>query len=104
MLKYKIPGNCKALHPPQINNEVQPCVIKSVLEHDRFMRALQQQLAHGLPAVGTVIEAMMLNQEQTDNMKSLAEACHLFTNVHHGLSGHRRFKIIPHLNPECGIR
>lgn len=101
MLKYKVPANCKALHPPQINNEVQPCLNKSVLDHDRFISALQQQLAHGLSAIGTVIEAMMPNKEQVDNMKSLAEACQLFTNVHHGLSVHRRFKIIPHLNPEC---
>ncbi|CAH1974388.1 unnamed protein product [Acanthoscelides obtectus] len=101
MTQFKIPSNCKALQPPQINNEVQPCLLKSVLEHDRFMRALQQQLAHGLSAVGAVIETMMPYKEQADTMKSLAEACQLFTNVHHGLSVHRRFKIIPHLNPEC---
>nr|CAH7712581.1 unnamed protein product [Callosobruchus chinensis] len=79
--KYKIPANCMALQPPQINHEVQPCLIKSVVEHDRFISALQHQLAHGLT--------------------SLPEACQLFANVHHGLSVHRRFKIIPHLNPEC---
>nr|CAH7712579.1 unnamed protein product [Callosobruchus chinensis] len=87
--KYKIPANCMALQPPQINHEVQPCLIKSVVEHDRFISALQHQLAHGLTAVGTVLETMMSNKEQ------------LFANVHHGLSVHRRFKIIPHLNPEC---
>lgn len=32
-------------------------------------------------------------------MKLLADACQF--NVHHMLSVHRRFKIIPHLNPEC---
>ncbi|CAH1962528.1 unnamed protein product [Acanthoscelides obtectus] len=89
MTKFKIPSNCKALQPPQINKEVQPCLIKSVLEHDRFMRALQQQLAHGLSAVEAVIKTIMPYKEQ------------LFTNVHHGLSVHRRFNIIPHLNPEC---
>nr|CAH7732283.1 unnamed protein product [Callosobruchus chinensis] len=82
MAKYKIPGNCKALQPPQFNHEVQPCLIKSVVEHDRFISALQHQLAHGLTT-------------------SLAEPCQLFANLHHGLSVHRRFNIIPHLNPEC---
>ncbi|CAH1969894.1 unnamed protein product [Acanthoscelides obtectus] len=101
MTKFKIPSNCKVLQPHQINNEVEPCLIKSLLEHDRFMRALQQQLAHGLSAVGAVMETMMPNKEQADTMKSLVEACQLFTDVHHGLSVHLRFKVIPHLNPEC---
>nr|CAH7748127.1 unnamed protein product [Callosobruchus chinensis] len=79
MAKYKIPANCKALQPPQINHEVQ--LIRSVVEHDRFISALQHQLAHGLTAVGTVLETMI----------GLPIIC----------SVHRRFKIIPHLNPEC---
>ncbi|VEN52393.1 unnamed protein product [Callosobruchus maculatus] len=79
--KHKIPSNCKSLQPPQINADVQPCLIKLVLEHNRFISALQQQLGDGL--------------------SSLAEACQLFASVHHGLSVHRRFKIIPDLNPEC---
>lgn len=59
MSKYKIPANCEALHPLQGDNKVQPCLMKCVLEQDRFIRTLQQQLAHGLSAVGTVIESLM---------------------------------------------
>nr|CAH7748128.1 unnamed protein product [Callosobruchus chinensis] len=76
MAKYKIPANCKALQPPQINHEVQ--LIRSVVEHDRFISALQHQLAHGLTAVGTVLETMMSNKEQEGITQSLAEACQLF--------------------------
>lgn len=101
MNKYMLPANCKALVPPQINNEIQPCLPKFANEHDMFMTALQEQLAHGLAAVGSVIDSMLPNQEQLGNVKILADACQLFTNVHHAISIHRRYKIMPHLNLEC---
>ncbi|XP_050296478.1 uncharacterized protein LOC126736251 [Anthonomus grandis grandis] len=99
--KYKIPANCKALIPPQVNSEIQACLPRAAHEHDCFMIALQEQLAHGLSAVGTVLEKMLPFPEQANELKILADACQLFTNIHNAISTHRKFKIVPHLNGDC---
>lgn len=99
--KYKVPNNCKALLPPAVNGEILHCLPKTSVDHDRFMSALQQQLAISLAAVGRVIEATMPVPEQSDNLAALADASQLLTNVHYSISLHRRFKIIPHLNIDC---
>lgn len=101
MDRYKLPSNCKTLIPPQLNNEIQPCLPKSATEHDKFMVALQQQLAHGLSAVGAVLDRLLPIQGESENLKTLAEACQLFTNVHYAISAHRKFRVSPHLTPDC---
>lgn len=98
---YKIPANCKALIPPMLNSEIQACLPKFAQDHDSFLMALQQQIAHGLSAVGIVLEKMLPVPEQVDDLKILADACQLIGNVHHAISTHRKFKIIPHLNTDC---
>lgn len=98
---YKIPENCKALIPPSLNSEVHPCLPKFAQEHDSFLLALQQQVAHGLSAAGLVLEKMLPVPDQADDLKKLADACQLFGNVHHAITTHRRYKIMPHLNQDC---
>lgn len=39
--------------------------------------------------------------EQSEKVKQLADACQLFSNVHYSISTHRKYKIIPLLNPDC---
>ncbi|XP_044746487.1 uncharacterized protein LOC123307216 isoform X2 [Coccinella septempunctata] len=65
------------------------------------MANLQQQQAHGLSALGTLLQNMLPNLEQSENVKILADACQLFSNVHHDISAHRKYKIIPHLSYDC---
>ncbi|XP_044748765.1 uncharacterized protein LOC123309629 [Coccinella septempunctata] len=101
MAKYKLPVNCKMLIPPLVNKEILPCLPKSANENDHFLIALQKQLAHGLTAVGTVIETMISVEEQAENIKTLADACQLFCNIHYAISAHRKYKIIPYLNQDC---
>ncbi|KAJ8912751.1 hypothetical protein NQ315_016707 [Exocentrus adspersus] len=124
--KYKIPSNCQTLTPPLINSEILLCLPKFASEHDSFMMALQQQLAHGLSGfwcfvedstrilfytkgsnptqedgVGLVIDNMLPTESQSENLNILAEASQLFANVHYAISAHCKFKITPHLNPDC---
>ncbi|VEN45527.1 unnamed protein product, partial [Callosobruchus maculatus] len=101
MNTYKIPANCKALIPPILNSEIQACLPKSALDHDSFLMALQEQIAHGLSAVGTVLGKMLPIPEQAEDLKVLADGCQLISNVHHAISTHRKFKIIPYLNTDC---
>lgn len=74
---------------------------ETAIRHDKFITALQQEIAQGLTAVGSVINKLLPVQEQTENLRILGESCQLFANVHHSLSAHRRYKILPYLNPEC---
>ncbi|KAG5882746.1 hypothetical protein JTB14_023121 [Gonioctena quinquepunctata] len=36
-----------------------------------------------------------------ENLKTLADACQSFRNIHYAISAHRKYKIIPHLNQDC---
>lgn len=38
--------------------------------------------------------------DQEENLKVLAEPCQLFTNIHHAISVHRKFKISAYLKAE----
>ncbi|XP_050316398.1 uncharacterized protein LOC126750729 [Anthonomus grandis grandis] len=99
--KYKIPENCLQLLPPKTNDEIQPCLPDGVLKHDKFVTALQLQLAHGLSAIATIINKNLPVAEQANDTKVLGEACQIFANVHNALSIHRKYKILPHLHPDC---
>nr|CAH7758368.1 unnamed protein product [Callosobruchus chinensis] len=101
MEKSKIPANCLALIPPKTNEEIQPCLPEAAAKHDKFIIILQTQLAHSLSAIGAVINQNIMVAEQADNIKTLGEACKLIANVHNALSVHRKYKIIPHLHPDC---
>nr|CAH7747729.1 unnamed protein product [Callosobruchus chinensis] len=101
MEKSKIPANCLALIPPKTNEEIQPCLPEAAAKHDKFIIILQTQLAHSLSAIGAVINQNLMVAEQADNIKTLGEACKLIANVHNALSVHRKYKIIPHLHPDC---
>ncbi|XP_030745405.1 uncharacterized protein LOC115874395 [Sitophilus oryzae] len=99
--KYKIPENCLELLPPKTNEEIQPCLPESVAKHDNFITALQLQLGHGLAAIATVITKNLTVAEQANDNQILGEACQIIANVHNALSIHRKFKIVPHLHPDC---
>nr|CAH7725058.1 unnamed protein product [Callosobruchus chinensis] len=101
MEKSKIPANCLELIPPKSNEEIQPCLPEAAAKHDKFIIILQTQLAHSLSAIGAVINQNLMVAEQADNIKTLGEACKLIANVHNALSVHRKYKIIPHLHPDC---
>ena len=44
---YNIPANCRALIPPQVNNEIQACLSKSAQENDGFMSTSAWTISNG---------------------------------------------------------
>lgn len=102
MGKYQIPENCLQLLPPKTNKEIQPCLPESGAKHDKLITALQLQLGHGLAAIATVITKNLTVAEHANDNQVLGEASQIIANVHNALSMHRKFKIVPHLHPDCG--
>lgn len=96
--KYPIPANCQALLPPTVNPEVVGCMNDSSSKKDYFLKSLQHQLAHGLSAMGSIMDAALKDNKQPDYLSSLADAALLFGNVHNAISVQRRQNILPLLN------
>lgn len=99
--KFKIPENCVQLIPPKTNQEILPCLPDGAIKHDKFITTLQMQLAHELSAIATVINKNLSAVELANDTIILGEACQIIANVHNALSLHRKFKILPHLHPDC---
>ncbi|KAJ8911110.1 hypothetical protein NQ315_003372 [Exocentrus adspersus] len=71
------------------------------IKQDKFISALQQEIAQSLSAVALVLDKILPDQDQTDNLRTLSDACQILTNVHHSLSVHRRYRVLPFLNADC---
>lgn len=100
--KYPKVTNCDALEPPRLNAELSSCLPEYVLKQDKFLARCQEELAHGLIALGSNLNQLLQEPEANKpSISALADAGQLITNVHHTLSSHRRYSILPHVKSDC---
>lgn len=98
MVKHPLPKNCTALKPPKLNSEIAECLPEIAINHDLFITAVQKQMGHALSSIGSHLQKL-ITSNRSEEVSNLADAAQLLTNAHQALSTHRRFKIMPHLNP-----
>ncbi|KAJ8911216.1 hypothetical protein NQ315_014928, partial [Exocentrus adspersus] len=106
LLKHLVPDHCRALTPPQLNEEIQSFLPLYALKNEHYLCGLQEQLGAGLAILGSILSIKLEEPNKdpvltNDNVEKLVEAGKLLTNIHQGLSLKRKFEINPHLNPDC---
>jgi hypothetical protein len=99
--KHPIPANCQALSPPKLNGEIEASVSDALLKQDKFLQSVQEAVAHGLAAISGPLNEGLLNKDAANQAATLAEAAKILCNMHHAVSVHRKFNIIPSLSTSC---
>lgn len=102
---YPLLRDCSALNPPDLNAEIKICLSSAVLRQDAFLVKVQNQLATALSALAVpfndVYEASKSNPAQTTDqeLKKAGDPVKLIADVFHSISCHRRYLIVPSLDP-----
>ncbi|VEN34149.1 unnamed protein product [Callosobruchus maculatus] len=104
--KYLLPENCKALNPPQLNDEIRCLLPTHALKNDHFLSGLQEQLGAGMAILGSILSQKLNTPESeliltNEAVEKLAEAGQLFASVHQAVSSKRKFEINPFLDTDC---
>lgn len=103
--KYPTPENFTNLSAPELNGEIQSVLNDGALKQDKFLAKLQGQISSGLVALATSFDSIIeVNLERgggNEILPKLADTGHLFADLHHAISAHRRYLINPYLNAEC---
>lgn len=99
-LKYPRPANFDTLVAPEINPEVKVLLDEQSLRGDSFLSKLQEQLVAGLSALADPVNSLFSRPTAESNvyLEKLLDSARLFINVHHSLSLHRRYLLLPKLN------
>ncbi|CAH0555272.1 unnamed protein product [Brassicogethes aeneus] len=100
--KYSVPENCIALQGPTLNQEMQTSLPEDIVKQDKFFISLQTQIGKGLMALAIPINKFINEPapENTEMVNHLANAGKILCDVHHAISGHRRYVIGPQLKFE----
>lgn len=98
--KYPRPSNFELLVVPDINPEVRVLLDEASLKGDNFLRKLQEQVVVGLSAMAIPLNTMFFNPTAEFNvwLEPLVDSAKVLLNVHHSLSLHRMYLLLPKLN------
>lgn len=99
--KHPIPANCQALSPPKLNGEIEASVSDALLKQDKFLQSVQEAVAHGLAAISGPLNECLKDRDAANQAATLADAAKILCNMHHAVSVHRKFNIIPSLSTSC---
>ncbi|VEN58238.1 unnamed protein product [Callosobruchus maculatus] len=96
--KYPLLENCPLVKTPLLVPEVASCLDEKTLRHDKFVCKLQYQMGHALVALGVQMNKHLLeNKIDTKVLTTLADVSQLICNLHHAMSTHRKYNIMPSL-------
>lgn len=102
--KYPIAENCIQLKGPRLNGEIETCLPRQVISHDKFMTMIQDRIANGLTNLGSVMSEIIKNPDGApfkEILPKLADSTQMLCGVHHTLSIHRRYQVKPYLKGDC---
>lgn len=102
---YRLLKDCNALNPPDLNAAIKVALSSVVLRQDAFLIKIQNQLAATLSALAVpfndVYESSRSNPAQAteQDLKKAGDPVKLIADVFHSISCHRRYLIVPSLDP-----
>ncbi|CAG9823022.1 unnamed protein product [Phaedon cochleariae] len=98
---WPLAPNCPALAGPKLNNEVAPLLKDAAMKQDAFIRNLQDRVGSAMSALGVAINLLMLGncEQKNDIISPLADCGKFLGEVHFSLANHRRFNILPNVDP-----
>ncbi|XP_074029074.1 uncharacterized protein isoform X2 [Leptinotarsa decemlineata] len=102
MDKYPIIKNCKSLSAPVLNPELKTIIGENSNRQDMFLARIQDQLGCAISALSGPLNELFCSPTTETNLTllRLVESAKLLTDLHHSLSLHRRFMILPSLKPD----
>lgn len=96
--KYPLFQNCPLLKTPDLGPEISTCLNEKCLRQDKFLLGIQDQTGHALAALGSHMNKLLEDDKNKENITILADVSQLICNIHHAISTHRRYNILPFLN------